>query len=146
MKARIAFKEIVETGDLPKIRGTEKTIADVTPREAIHLRCVDCNGHHAIEVAKCDWPARCTLWPYRNGSGREKSPHPVLPLMKAVKSHCKECGDYCDDKQCALYGFRDGKNWRKPGRDMSEYAFAAGTRKGIGCSKAPTPEIGHPQA
>ena len=107
-----------EQQKLPPLRGfPDLTADDLTPLRAIHLRCVDCNGHHKSQVPKCDWADQCSLWPYRMAK-RPRDIRPRLTPMRAIRRHCREecqaCAD-TPDPACALFVYHKGHNPKRVG-------------------------------
>ena len=95
----------------------------LTPKRAVRLHCLECQGFNAAEVNECGGDellpgGSCKFFPFRLGRGR--------PSVKTIRRKCiwcmggqpqllKECGD----NLCALWPYRQGHNPAMQGRDTS---------------------------
>lgn len=103
----------------------------LTPRRAIHLKCLDCSCGHVSEIKLC--PADgCPLFYYRSGHRGPNQPSP----LKAIRAKCLDCSETLDEikncsiKSCVLQSYRMGHN---PAR------IGTGPSAGPSCLKRPTP-------
>ncbi|MBF0541238.1 MAG: hypothetical protein HQK91_07295 [Nitrospirae bacterium] len=89
-------------------------IGNITPLEAVRLRCIDCTGGSHKAVRECEI-TDCDLFPYRMKKGR--------PKLRVLRNYCLDCcngqkqeAKECAVKKCSLFDYRFGK---RPLKDVS---------------------------
>lgn len=103
----------------------------LTPAEAIRAKCRVCVGGELGKITHCTArtpvkpcdPSGCFLWPYRSGSGCDRSREAKPPSrLRAIVAECRSCmgGNRafvkdCESHHCPLWLFRRGRNPHRAG-------------------------------
>ncbi len=64
--------------------------SDLTPLQAVRLKCLDCADGSRGEVKECAVQG-CELWPYRFGRQPEEGVKAASTAARAIKAKCVAC-------------------------------------------------------